>query len=366
MRTLALPLLAATVLGASACGGSQAGPTTDLRTLFSGEYWTFSVAADAHATPQQTVGAAWGELSADAAGTTVGHGMVNLNGVLLGPSPPTDQTYTIDGNRTVTLLSQGAATYRGAISADGTLACWSAVGANSAPGITIVGRRESGHDAGSLSGRYHLSALIYSYGIASPGAFFGTITLDGQGVGSATTRPNVAGTVGGADTTPATYAVEPDGKVTGTILGAALEGAILAGGELVVLTGGTVDGQVPLFVVLVKAGTSASSDTVSGRYASVILRANGEAPFWMSAAGTVTAEQRNGERWLVLEDAIVNFDGQVAADGFTATRYSVGPDGAFHADDAVLLGGISPSGRVAALGGQIEDTSDPMLWLFLR
>lgn len=357
-----------TVLSSIGCGGGGGGgglPGTPQPTdaLFSRTYHrnTFYGVVGA----QNQAATEWGETVADGMGN-VGGGQIylNVNGALGGPFVPLGQPYSVQPGYG---LSFGGA-QTGGISTDGRVAILGETGGGAGAGIVTLLRRQGTFSAASLNGTYHLMMFLYLHLSAQDAAFWGTATFDGQGNSTSSVSRNDNGVVSGPSSPPAgTYSVAADGTVTWTRAGNTYSGGLLEGGDLAILTGGTVANQVPVLMVLIRAGQGLSNATLSGAYHTVGLLANapaGTTPRWRNYVGASVAD---GVSQWSLGAGTMNSDGVVLpVPPLGVSAYAVAGNGALTMVTANWLGGVTPTGSFAAVAGGATQGDAPQLWLLVR
>ncbi len=355
------PLL---LFSTGACGGSgTVGIGVGINVpLFSGTYCFVSFAGENGAPDEASV--SWGELTADGAGMVTGATfMENENGVIsmdtLMPTP-----YTVDDNRRISLLNGGVPFQAGLITADGGCVALSAVAAGEVPGIALLGKKGSGHSNASLNGLWYLAAIIYDAGGPSDTAIWGSVMFDGIGGGMATFTENDDGALLGPGPGMLPYNVtSADGSLTATLFGIDLAGAIVSGGEAIILGGGTTGGSDGALLVLTKGTAGATNALFTGPFALVGLDAETIPPPEWSASLFFGAA--DGAGMFNLTEGTINADGTATPSPIGPIAYSVGAMGLFDFAGSDYFGGITPSGDLAVCAGQAGG-GDPEFFFFLK
>jgi hypothetical protein len=334
----------------------------DRNELFSGTY-AYVAYSGTDGLPDEA-NATWGDLVADGAGTITGGTLSeNENGIVTPPSGQPVVSYRVDASRTFSLLAGGTAVLTGRIAADGSVACLSAVTNGESPAIVILGRKSGTWNDADLTGPYHFATVVYVPGGGRDIALWGTATFDGFGGGSANGTENDNGAIapGGILTS---YAVTSDGSLTASLYDGQTSGAIVAGGDLVLLAGVTTNGGNPTLYVLTRATSGASNALLDGSYALIGMEAPlAPPPEWVS---TLVAATADGAGTCTLAQGARNADGSVAPFSGSSLPYAVAPDGLFDFGSGNFLGGVAPTGDFAVCAGGTSGGSDPQLLFFLR
>jgi len=358
---LTLTALLAVVAG---CGGGGGGGSPAL-SLVSGTY-SFVAFSGTDGTPDEA-SASWGEITADGAGMiTGGTSTDNENGVLGTLSAVPTLPYTVDAARTFSLLSGGVPAWTGRVSANGQLAALGAVLAGESPGMILMGRKSGTSSAATVAGTYHWCVFGYDQTSMKDSAYWGSLAFDGVSTANGSFSHNESGSITSVGSTPATYAVAADGTITLSFGTDAYTGAVLAGGDLLILAGGTVATNVPLIMALIRTTSGASSTLLSGSYRFVGLKAdNAPPPEWSSATVDATAD---GISLLTLAPGgIGNEDGVVGVfPSGGGPSYAVGSDGALDVSVGLYEGGVAPSGNFAMFAGQTGGASSPEFYFLVR
>ncbi len=310
--------------------------------------------------------ATWGDVTADGLGMiTGGTRNENENGVVTTDAYPATP-YSIDAAGVMTLFEGAVAAFRGAISADGNVACLSAIANGESPAIIILGKKEGTYSNASLNGLYHLAGIAYVFGGPSDNSTWGTTMFDGAGMHMESQNENTDGTVAGPFNSNRTYSVAADGSVTADFGGVMYSGAILAGGELIILAGDTTAAGPPYILILTKGTSGATNALLSGTYTGVGFQADDSPPpEWSSYLFTPTADGTGAS--LAFPDGIQNDDGTVMMIGADGSNYTVSPTGLFNWFGISYTGGVAPSGNYAVCAGISSGGGGVMqLFFFLK
>jgi hypothetical protein len=287
----------------------------------------------------------------------------NTNGVLGGPtSPGAAIPYTVDALRTFT-WNLGTPALRGGVSADGSVACLASILAGLDPAMFVMGRKSGTWSNADLAGLYFL--CFFAYLNPSDSAIFGTAVLDGAGgVSGGTVMENLDGAPIGPSATMLTYAAAADGSLTGSFFGLAATGAILAGGELILLSGGTVAADDPFLLLLVKAGAGLSNASLNGSYFAVGLEADtGPPPQWTSQTLSLTMDGAGG---IAINGGTRSEDGVIFPVPPGVSDYTVAANGALTVETGTFEGGVSPSGNYAIFAGGTGVGDAPTMFFLMR
>jgi cysteine-rich repeat protein len=313
----------------------------------------------------------WGDLIADGVSEITGGTLSWNNGAggIFSDAAP-EISYTVDAARRMTWPGGGAFNLQGGIATDGSVATMSSIGETGWPGLAILVRRDGTFDLGSLNDTYHLSAFCTN--LANEVAAWGTSTFDGFGGADEVISVNTNGTVvGPSPNTAQTYTVAADGTTTYTFGGGNLpiQGGILLGGDLVVLSGTTTP-DAPCLFVLIRQSTAASASTLSGDYhiGAFVADAGAPPPNFSSFTGTGSSD---GVGTVTTNTGgTINVDGAVGPfpAAMTNDPYTVAADGTLSVTvgGTTLKGAVSPTGDYAVLAGGTTLGSFPQLWFFVR
>lgn len=314
----------------------------------------------------------WGDLTADGVSEITG-GTLGSNdgagGIFAGAVPAIP--YTIDAARRMTWPGGAPFNLEGGIAADGSVATMGSIGLTGWPGLAILVRRGGTFDLASLNDTYHLNGFC-SNG-STDASFWGTVTFDGLGGANQTISFNGNGTVVGPSPNMAEiYTVAADGTTTYTF-GPPLriQGGVLLGGDLVVLTGATVAAGPPCLFVLIRQSAAASASTLSGNYHIGAFFADAPPappPNYSSFTGTGSSD---GVSTLTTNvGGTINIDGGVTSFPLAVTNdsYTVSADGTLTLTTVgtTLVGAVSPTGAYAVVAGGTTTGSLPQLWFLVR
>lgn len=366
LKTLPVLFLAALL---AACGGGGDGGTEP--------------AASTPPTPDQLLGqlrivefygerlapevtTAWGALAFDGLGTLVGGGVAYNKAGLTDVTAYGPFTYEIgEGNRLTWSIDDDVAAV-GGVTADGDAALLGRIRDGRNPGLHVLVRPAGPYGLTSLDGAYHLGGLIH--GEPRQGALWGTVTFDRDGGLTSSHGANVEGNAEGLFDSLGDYTVSSEGALNCLLLGQRYEGAILAGGDVLILAGGTQDLDLQGLFVLVRTGAAPDESLLSGPYHYVRMRGDWDdaGPVWTVETGTATSD---GAGVVTRADAWRSEDGVVSpVTGGALINYEVQSDGGLkaQADGDPCQGGVSPDGRIAFLAGGTADGRDPQFWILLR
>jgi cysteine-rich repeat protein len=335
--------------------------------LFNGTYFYQAFAGNF---PAFTGYSWWGDVVADGVNQITG-GTLGWNdgagGISSGPVPAL--SYTVNAARRMTWPVGGPFNVQGGIAIDGSVATLSSIGATGWPGLSILVRRGGTFDLGSLNGTYSLSGLLSD--VSGDFAIWGTVVFDGIGGANESFMVNRNGTQAGPFDTAQSYTVAADGTTTYTSAPAnvPIQGGILMGGDLVVLTGTTVVGP-PSLIILIRQSAAASASTLSGNYhiGAFVFDVGAPPPYFSSFTGTASSDGVNTLTTNV--GGTINVDGVVGPwpPSVTNDAYTVLPDGTLTMTTAgtTLVGSVSPTGAYAAVAGGMTAGSIPQLWFMVR
>jgi hypothetical protein len=231
----------------------------------------------------------------------------------------------------------------------------------SGPEIVALIKRGSGFSDASLSGAYHFSGFAVSFG--STFSYFGVITFDGIGSAALNLGFNIEGAISPPAPTTATYSVAADGQVTLTFTGGdAYTGTILPDGGLALLGGSTINGQAPAALALVPKTSGASNATLNGTYQLIGMEREGSG--FTSLTGSVVADGSGS----LTATFTRNTDGVITTSGPDIVSYSIDADSTLRIDPAgeEFIGGVSPTGAYAILGGPTLTGTNPKFFVLMR
>ncbi|MDH3200583.1 MAG: hypothetical protein OEM15_06790 [Myxococcales bacterium] len=338
--------------------------------LFNGTYFYQALAGNF---PVPTGYSWWGDVTADGVSQITG-GTLGWNdgagGIFSGPVAAL--SYTVDAARRMIWPTGGPFNVQGGIATDGSVAALGSIGALGWPSLAILVRRDGTFNEGSLNDTYHLSGFC-SNGIVDA-SLWGTVTFDGVGGANETiSGANANGSQAPSPiNTAQTYTVAADGTTTYTTVGPGqvpTRGGILLGGDLVVLTGGTV-AEPTCLVVLIRQSAAASASALSGNYHIVAFVADAATPPPNFSSFTGTGSSDGVSTLTTDVGGTINVDGVVGPWPPLVTNdpYIVFPNGTLEliAGGTTLVGSVSPTGAYAVLAGGATGGSFPQLWFMVR
>ncbi len=341
---LAFLVGSALVFTTGGCGNGDG--TTMTGDLFSGTYcwqaWSGNVTG-----PQAT--AQWGTVSPNGMGMVTAAAIrQNRSGVVSSPAF-TPYTYGVGPGNTLGLNTVG--TPQGGISADGAVAVLAASAGGNLPTFAVLLKKATGFSLASLNGGYHAVGFLWN-GTNEIAYYGGTATFDG---GGNTTGLSLGANQNGAITPPGPpvpgepYTVEPDGAATWMFAGRLFRGGISPDGEIAVFSGVDEAFNGQGIFVFIRATLGGSAALLSGAYHTLaLLASNTPPPRYITVQGMETAD---GVGMLMRGARTTNSDGVVVPSAPNTTTYGVAANGALAIGAGVLLGGVSPSGRYAAVAG---------------
>jgi len=361
---VALCLLPAVFAGA--CGGGGGGGVVALPpNLYAGTYHYVGFSGLAGGAEEVATGL-WGRLDADGAGSVTGGNVFsNANGFLSGPDPLNAFQYDVGVGRRLMWSFGGPMFAEGGISADGRTAALASVQPGSNPALYFTTLVSGTFDASSLNGLYHAVIIFYNDATNFDVTHWGTVTFDGVNMATIDVDTNVGGTINSPPPFATTYAVGADGKASFDYVSIALEGGVLEGGDLVILSGSSTAVNLPGFMVLVKGSAASSAATLNGSYHALGFTATvGGVPAWGAFTTTATAD---GVSALTFQDTVLNADGVIAPLGGGTLSYTVMADGTLDVTTGeATKGGVSPNGDFAVFGGGTAGGDAPAFWFLMR
>jgi hypothetical protein len=361
--SLALLLLAA-------CGGSGGGGTSTTAAvvgpdaLFQGSYHVTGIQGEQDGA--ESIASIWGSASSAGDGVVALATGANRLGVILDPSAPEDISYSVGSDRLFDLIPQlpGISFFRGGITETGDVVSAAGILPGLPPTLFLMGRRGGTYDESSLSGTYRFAR--YGGTVIGPTnvAGWGSFTFDGAGGGAYEFSVNVEGAVFGANPL-FTYDVAADGDLSLDLGGGfVVEGSIVAGGEILLASGGRTAGDNPVNYVLVRQGAGYVDADLEGQYFMLLLMHDPATSAYIAFTGILIADGAGANTFLGLrnEDGIVTYSESddvstvVAPDG-TVTFTTSGGD--------TLLGGMSSDRRFLTAAGTTNAGGAPT-FLFLH
>ena len=362
------------VLGGPGCGGGGAGPgaPVDPAALFAGTYGFMSFGANASPPGSESWSAGWGTVDADGVGEFDAATWANVEGTQSSSSTP-GLDYTVDAARVWRWhfpSAPGNELVQGGITADGSVVGGAVHPAAADPAwLVLVRRGGAAFTNASLSGRYRIGSILFSAGSGSCSVHHGYIDFDGLGPpgdAAGVVRENEGGVVSLPGTIIATYTVAATGAVTMNFpFGLALQGTLLAGGDLLVLSG--FDAGVPASpwaLVLVRESSGVTDATLTGNYFALGFSDRLTSGLYACQTGTIAANGAGNFtiNWTEHQEG-------TSVPVSTAATYATMPDGRLHVTKTggeTLEGGVSGDGRFAVVAGGRVAGEDPELWFLFR
>jgi hypothetical protein len=142
------------------------------------------------------------------------------------------------------------------------------------------------------------------------------------------------------------------------------EGALDPSREFVVCGGANASSDPPGLMLLVRSATSASNATLSGDYFMVGLSYDFATPAMRSFGGGLAADGAGN----ALAQGTTNTEGTIGSTLPASLTYSVTADGTLTlvTPDGTFVGGVSPSGTYAVVGGPNTLGADPAIYVLVR
>lgn len=349
------------VLSSGGCGGGDGtpGPGTD---AFVGTYHYFGLVGAE--TPATLLVAQWGTVTADGMGSFTLSSTDNNLGAIVGPGSDTF-LYTIGADRSIGWRDAGPDFLRGGISANGRLVVLGDSADGRQPAMAVLLRREGTYSVASLNGDYHLAGWMHNVPSGENSSHFGFATFNGAGAGTYVGPGNIEGTLPAVGALAFSYTVAADGALQMDFTTWSWVGGVVAGGELVVVSGATDGGDFPVLQAFVKESTAASLATISGDYFVAGMEHDFTTPGFRSSGGKATADGLGGIQLTLTQ----NDEGTVTTNPTAAATYDVDIDG-----EVTLTtgggedygGGVTPSGDVVILGGPNTPGAEPGFFFLIR
>lgn len=204
----------------------------------------------------------------------------------------------------------------------------------------------------------------------------GLVSLDGLGAMTATgpaASVNIHGAVSSGAIAAATYAVSANGRITLSGAGGSFAGALLAGGSLALRPGGTVAGQPPAPLILLRCGGGLGAATFSGDYWVAGVQCTdpppaAPPPHFVQITALQGSASANGAGFVSYPLTTVNVETAILTQG-SSHNDTVSANGTLTSLVAALpvgRGAISPDGRFAFLCGDVGGVLAPRLLFFAR
>ena len=313
---------------------------------------------------------AWGDATADGAGTYAHTVTANELGRLSFTTTSPDRSYTIASDRSVRWRPGSTSEWRGGVSADGAVLGKSMYADDRRPVMGIYLRRGRGIGPTDLMGDYHYAAYGFTLPAVDYESRWGRATFDGAGSGSVRWKANTDGAIPVPWVLESCdYAVAVDGTTTLDVeLGNAYLGGVLEDGELAVFSGGTADDMTSYLWVLVAESTDATAARLDGTYfvVGIELDRSTQSPVTRTCSGTVRADGAGGlEPTLVVKQE----EDPPSSHSPLWSGYTVAADGALEVttpEGDLWVGGVSPSGRYAVFTGDTARGGEPVLFFLYR
>jgi hypothetical protein len=357
-------LLAACGGSGSSGGGSAAFLHPD--TLFAGSYFVAGIQGEQEGA--ESIAAYWGSATSAGAGEVELASASNRLGVVDPLSAPESIPYGVGLDRLFEIIPQypGISFFRGGICENGDMAAAAGVLADFQPTVLLLGRRGGTHDESSLAGIYRYARYGGTVAGVTNVAGWGTFTFDGAGGGSYELNVNQEGVVFGPANPLFTYEVDPDGTLRLDLGGGAeLEGAVVAGGDVLLASGGTLPGSDPVTCVLVRQGAGLADADFVGEYFMLALLHDPATGAYSAFTGVLVADGAGASYFLGLR----NEDGVVTVQEADTVATSVAPDGTVTfttSSGDSFLGGMSPDGRFVAAAGTTNAGGAPIFLFLMR
>ncbi len=359
LRSLLAVLTLSLAATSAGCGGGGGSPVpSDAADLLDGNYLLWYLVANDDVVDRG--GTIWGTLVADGMGALAGTVTENDEGVVSGPSA-LGGTYTVAGDRNTSLDFGTLVTFAGWTNAGGTMVATGSVTPGSDPVSLALLKLGTGFSNASLNGDYHFNGFGVTVNGTTAG-HFGKANFDGAGSIAFNTGVNTEGTITPPSASVGTYTVAADGQVTLTRNGFTYAGSILPGGGLVLVAGPTQNTSDPAAFAFLPVSSGATNAQLSGTYQIIGIERDGTG--YTSLSGAVVADGAGA----LTATFTRNSDGTVTGSGPDVVSFSVAADGTLTVDPTgdMILGGVSPSGDYAIIGGPTGTGTGPSLYILMR
>ncbi len=356
------------LLPTGGCGGGGGSATAtvppDVSLLTGSYFWTVFAATDESPAVDEGL-VQWGIATADGAGTLALTASSNESG-FINPTASTSYQYTVAPDSTWAWQIGGMDVIRGGVSSDGRIAGGAVVRPTIGPAINLMIRREGTWTTGSLDGAYHMCSLRLDPISGDLRAWWGSATFDGLGGVTFAFSQNDEGLVSGPGLGgPTTYSVLADGTTTiNAPTTVPLQGGILLGGDVVMVSGSTLTGKSPALVILIRESSLASTGTATGTYSLAGLSRTGGGGF-----SSITGPAMFDDTGNVTVTLTRNEDGAITPEPAQTVPYAVMPDGTLTVTPSAgesFVGAITPDGRFGMLAGEATSGGDPQIIFMLR
>lgn len=364
----ALALLAA--CGSSGGGGGtvttavQSSPNAH---LFQGPYQTVQVSAT-EGMGFESVRTFWGTLFADGVHDVSGSMTRNAAGVISTTPYASWGTFAVESNRRFTYESMFAGLDHsvGGITETGDLAMLAILSEGSTPTLRVFAKREGAHALASLSGTYRLCGFGATVAGVLTSSTWGTLTFDGAGGGLTQVSQNQEGVIVGPINIPITYTVAPSGETSVTFAGGVtLDGGLGAGGDVVLLGGGTGAGDNGFVYVLVRTSAGLSDADLDGDFVLNGLLQEIGTNFYATIAGNLEADGMGAAeaRGMRCHEGTLEW---LPTENVTTTVAPTGEMSLTTGGGDLFVGGLAPDARFGVFAGPTNAGSDPGILFILR
>ena len=375
MRHAVPPAALLALLLLAACGSSGGGDSTVVvpvqsspnAHLFAGTYQAVAVSATEDM-GFEYMRTRWGTMLADGVYDVLGSLTHNYGGAISVLATDTYGTFAVETDRRFTYesLFAGLDHSVGGITETGDIVSLAIMAAGATPTMQVYARRDGMHGLGSLSGTYRLAGFGATVAGLMTSATWGTVTFDGMGGGTSDAAVNQEGATFGPVLLPITYTVAPDGAMSLSFAGGlTLDGGIAAGGDVLLLGGGTTPGDNMFVYVLVREGAGLGDADLDGNFVLTGMTQEVGTNFYATIAGNLAADGMGAAqaRGLRCQEGVVEW---IPSENVTTT---VAPTGALTLTTGggdVFVGGLVPDARFGVLAGPTNAGGDPTILFLLR
>lgn len=331
------------------CGGGGGSTTRSLTWLFDGTYSHVGFGSGAS---HEDGLAWWGTATADGLGAVTAASLRQNSGGDLSNRVLVPHSYSIHADRRMLWALGTEYASGGGIAADGRCAVLGSFAEGRAPSLVCFLSGEGTFDAMSLVGDYHLVAYGFDSASQRTWARVGKVSFNGTGGAACVATEHRVGGAAPWNAPDGTYTVAGDGTVDLSLQSENIRGAVLAGGEVAVLGGGTSPGSEPVIYVLLRGSSSASTASLNGPYHAVDLVNSSGLGGTGNSSWAMTAVS-DGQGTLTFElGGLRNDDGVTSETSGSSTQpYAVVADGTLDVADGTCRGGVSSTGAFAACAG---------------
>jgi hypothetical protein len=349
------------VVSSAACGGGGSGDGG-----FGGDFHLVGYETEASGTPLRA--SIWG--SAEMNGGFSMTITANSDTTILGPvtQDALDFSVSDDGDFLLVDPAEDDETIlAGCVAEDGNVIASASVRENATPLVFAMARTTNGATAADLSGAYRYTFFAFD---GSGRSSSGVGSFDGAGSGGLNAGGAIVNVDGALDSislaSPLGYSVGSDGSVSLTVgLGSLpFSGGMDPSRELLLFGGSSAPGALAGLLLFVKAATSASNATFQGDYCMVGFSFDFATPAMRSFTGVLSADGAGN----ATAQGTANVQGTIAPTLAASHTYSVAADGTLTltTPEGTFVGGVSPSGDFAIVGGPDTDGADPGTYLLVR